>query len=248
MATPTSKATLLSYIKRKLGHPVIQINVSDEQIDDRIDEALQKFRSGHEDASERIFLKHQITATDKTNNYISIDTDINAITRILAIAESSAYSSSALFNVPYNIRLNDVFAVGGGSVVNYALTMQHLALLDRMFSQEPLIEFNKHQNRLYLYTDWDEITAGTYIIIECFRILDGDTYTDIWNDSWLKAYATQLVKLQWGENLSKYSDVRLPGGSVLNGERIMQEAREEIISLKESLVLEYQEPVMFKMG
>jgi hypothetical protein len=101
---------------------------------------------------------------------------------------------------------------------------------------------------LYLYTDWDEITAGTYIIIECFRILDGDTYTDIWNDSWLKAYATQLVKLQWGENLSKYSDVRLPGGSVLNGERIMQEAREEIISLKESLVLEYQEPVMFKMG
>jgi len=248
MSIPNSRASLTLWAKRKLGFPVIQINVSEEQIEDRLDEALQLFRDYHEDATERIFLKHQITAENITNEYISIDDNIISVSRVLPLAQSSAYSSSTLFNVPYQLKLDEVFNLGGQSLVGYTLTMANLALMDRMFSQEPLIEFNRHQNRLYLYTNWSELVVGQYMILECFRILDGDTYTDIWNDRWLKAYFTQLVKKQWGENLSKYGDVKLPGGTVLNGDRILQEAKEELTKLEEDLDLKYQEPMMPEIG
>jgi len=248
MSGPNSRASLILYAKRRLGYPVIQINVSPEQCEDRLDDALELYRDYHEDATERIFLKHTLTSEDITNQYITIADDIIAVSRVLPLAQTSAYSSSTLFNITYQLKLDEVFNVSGQSLVGYALTMQHLALLDRMFSKEPLIEFNRHQGRVYLYTEWDSVIPGTVFIFECFRYLDGDVYTKIWNDIWLKSYFTQLLKQQWGENLSKYSDVKLPGGTTLNGERLLQEAKEEITKLEEDLDLKYTEPMMPQVG
>lgn len=248
MSSPTSRSTLISWAKRKLGHPVIQINVSVEQIEDRLDEAIQKFQEYHEDATERIFLKHQFTQEDITNEYISISDDIIGIKGIWPLAQNSANSSAGIFSAAYQFRLNDMFNLTKSSLIGYTITMQHMALLDRMFSKEPIIEFNKHQNRLYLYTDWASITVDSYIIVECFRILDPATYSDIYNDSWLKQYFTALVKLQWGENLSKYEGVQIAGGATLNGSRLIQEANESIQKLEDDLEKKCSEPCMFQVG
>ena len=141
-----------------------------------------------------------------------------------------------LFDVRYQLRLNDLYDFSSTSIIHYEMTMKQLDMLEHVLVGEVPIRFNQHQNRLYLDMDFDEaITANEFLIIECYRKLDPDSYTDIYNDMYLKRYATALIKKQWGANLSKFNGVAMLGGVTMNGEQIYSQAIEEIDKLEQAI-------------
>jgi len=272
MAIPSTKATLKSYCLRSLGDGVIDINVSDDQVDDRLDEALQYFAQYHYDGIERMYLKHKITqaeldrgitnsttsVTDKVDSGISADwlegkgfipvpDTVVSVVKVFPLTDTG--SGGSLFDVRYQLRLNDLYDFSSTSVMHYQMTMQHLDFLEHILVGETPIRFNQHQNRLYLDMDWEnKITAGEYIIIECYRKLDPTTYTDIFDDIYLKRYATSLIKKQWGANLSKFSGVAMLGGVTMNGETIYSQAIEEQNKLEEQIQMAFELPVNYMIG
>jgi len=271
MAVPSSKATLKTYCLRALGFGVIDINVSDDQIDDRVDEALQYFAQYHYDGVERMLLKYQVTAADiersKTDTTTtatdSVDSSITAsfgegngfipmpssVISVMGIFPFSDSSTNNMFDVRYQLRLNDLYDFSSTSVIHYEMTMQHLDFLEHILVGEKPIRFNEHQNRLYIDMDWsNDITAGEYIIIECYRKIDPASYSDIFDDIHLKRYATALIKRQWGANLSKFSGVAMLGGVTMNGENIFSQAQEELEKLEELISITNSPPIMFGMG
>ena len=271
MAAPNSKATLKEYCLRSLGKPVIEINVDPDQCDDRIDEALQYFAEYHMDGVERVYLKHQITESQKTRArtdssenvtdavdntggaytwkeqrvFIPIPTSIVSVLRVLPLTDSS---SVPMFDLKYQMRLNDLFDFTSTSMINYQMLQDHLDLLDHILTGEHPIRFNVHQNRLYLDQDWEECDAGSFIIIECYRKLDPNSYTDVYNDMFLKKYATALIKKQWGANLIKFQGVQMLGGVQMNGEIIYQQADEEIKLLEEQMLNGFGLPADMMIG
>jgi hypothetical protein len=272
MAVPSTKATLKTYCLRALGSGVIDINVSDDQVDDRLDEALQYFAQYHYDGIERMYLKHQITqaeldraltntsvsVTDKADNTVSADwlegkgfipvpDSVVSVVQVFPLTDTGGGGS--LFDVRYQLRLNDLYDFSSTSIMHYQQTMQHLDFLEHILVGETPIRFNQHQNRLYIDMDWqNDITAGEYIIIECYRKLDPTTYTDIFDDIYLKRYATALIKRQWGANLSKFSGVAMLGGVTMNGETIYTQALEEQQRLEEQISLAFELPVNYMIG
>jgi len=271
MAVPSSKATLKTYCLRALGFGVIDINVSDDQIDDRVDEALQYFAQYHYDGVERMLLKYQVTAADiersKTDTTTtatdSVDSSITAsfgegngfipmpssVISVMGIFPFSDSSTNNMFDVRYQLRLNDLYDFSSTSVIHYEMTMQHLDFLEHILVGEKPIRFNEHQNRLYIDMDWsNDITAGEYIIIECYRKIDPASYSDIFDDIHLKRYATALIKRQWGANLSKFSGVAMLGGVTMNGENIFSQAQEELEKLEELISITNSPPIMFGVG
>jgi len=271
MAIPSSKATLKTYCLRALGFGVIDINVSDDQIDDRVDEALQYFAQYHYDGVERMLLKYQVTAADiersKTDTTTtatdSVDSSITAsfgegngfipmpssVISVMGIFPFSDSSTNNMFDVRYQLRLNDLYDFSSTSVIHYEMTMQHLDFLEHILVGEKPIRFNEHQNRLYIDMDWsNDITAGEYIIIECYRKIDPASYSDIFDDIHLKRYATALIKRQWGANLSKFSGVAMLGGVTMNGENIFSQAQEELEKLEELISITNSPPIMFGVG
>jgi len=270
MATPNTRDTFKEYCLRALGKPVIEINVDPDQIDDRIDEALQYFAQYHYDGIERMYLKYQITSADITRarsdnslssvtdvdttttatwkegkNYIPVPSTIMSIIKVFPFTDKAAQN---LFDVRYQLRLNDLYDFSSTSVLHYQMTMQHLDFLDHILTGEIPVRHNQHQNRLYLDMDWQDVTADEFIVIECYRKLDPATYVDIWNDIFLKKYATQLIKKQWGANLSKFQGVQMLGGVALNGEQIYTQAQEELNKLEEQMQLAYELPPMHMIG
>ena len=272
MAIPTTKATFKSYCLRNLGFGVIDINVSDDQADDRIDEALQYFSQYHYDGVEKMYLKHLITtaevtrarandtatATDKIdstvtadwlegNNWIPVPDTVVSVIQVYPFNEGS---TSNMFDVRYQLRLNDLYDFSSQSILHYDMTMKHLDFLEHILVGETPIRFNQHQNRLYIDMDWaNDVTADEdYIIIECFRKLDPTTYTDIFDDIYLKRYATALLKRQWGANLSKFNGVTMLGGVTMNGETLYSQAQEEILRLEEQIQLAFELPPMYQIG
>ncbi len=345
MASPSTKTELKSWCKRKLGYPVIDINVDDDQVDDRVDEALQFFGQFMENGMQRIYLKHKLTADDvaraqvntietataqgtnaaeiatstldgaylaaattivltdassfpttgvvtiatdgtnaaedvtvsaKTDNtltvsalannhlsgsvvtlkvssewgitqaYIPMPEHILSVLRILPFTDRGNLN---MFDIRYQLRLNDLYDFSDISVIHYQMTMWQLDLLDMLLVGEKPIQYNMHQNRLYINMDWgSDVTVGEYIIIEAYRKLDASQYSDIYNDFWLKRYATALIKRQWGENLIKFQGVTMLGGVSMNGETIYNEAIREIGELEEQGRLVYEEPLMFDIG
>ena len=257
MATPTSKATFKSYCKRALGFGVIDINVSDDQVDDRVDEALQYFSQYHYDGVERMYLKYQITSDDITRARANVttsatDTADNTVTAsfsegknyipmpssvisVVSIFPFSNAQTNSMFDIRYQLRLNDLYDFSSTSIIHYQMTMQQLDLLEHVLVGEVPIRFNQHQNRLYLDMDWEEMNADEYLIIECYRKVDPDTYTDIYDDMYLKRYATALIKRQWGANLSKFNGVATLGGVTMNGADIYSQSIEEINKLEEEI-------------
>jgi hypothetical protein len=155
-----------------------------------------------------------------------------------------------MFDVRYQLRLNDLFDFSSTSVIQYEMTMQNLDLLEHILVGETPIRFNQHQNRLYVDMDWqNDITADSdYMVIECYRKLDPTAFTDIYDDIHLKRYATQLIKRQWGANLSKFNGVAMLGGVTMNGETIYSQAQEEIEKLEELISITNSPPMMFGMG
>jgi hypothetical protein len=247
MANPQSRRELREHCLRTLGKPVIDINVDEDQLEDRIDDALQYFAEYHFDGVERVYDKHQITAADITNQYISVPDPVVSVTRVLPISDASTIS---MFDVRYQLRLNEFYDFSSVSVQYYDTVMKHMRMLDMLFAGEHPIEFNRKQNRLYINGfEWGtELKEDKYLIIESYRRLDANTYTEIYNDMFLKEYTTALFKLQWGTNLSKFDGIQLPGGATLNGRQIVEDAKEEIQRIKEQMSLNYELPVDFMVG
>jgi hypothetical protein len=235
MAQPTTREQFKDWLLRKLGAPVIDINVSDEQIDDRVDEAVDFWRDYHYNGSQLVYMKHQITQENKDNGYIDLPTGILGISGIFNM-QSSISTGSGIFNVQYQFVLNNLEDITGYNITNYYMSMSHLEFLQEMLVGKPMIRYNKHVNRLYLDTDPGLLVVGEYIIIEAYDVIDPSTYSDVWSDRWLQNYATALVKEQWGSNLTKFSGMQLVGGVSFNGEQILSDAREERRLMEEEAV------------
>jgi hypothetical protein len=247
MGIPTSREQLKDWCLRQLGFPVIEINVDDDQVDDRIDEAFQYFQQFHFDGVELTYTKHQITSTDIANKWIPISNQIVGVTRIFPVAASNATVN--MFDLRYQLRLHELYDFTSTSYVNYVLTMQHIRTLDMLFSGEQPIRFNRHTNRLYLDWNWTQFAqAGEFIIIEGRVITDPDTYNRVYNDMMLKRLATAYIKRQWGANMSKFAGMQLPGGITMNGIQIYQDAVNEIKELEQQIRDTYEEPPQFLIG
>ena len=277
MSKPNSRATLKDYCLRKLGYPVLEINVDDDQIDDLTDDAIQYFQERHFDGIERVFLKHKLTAADittakttatttsattgisngitssgnadsflETNNYLKLPDHVIGVEKVFKMDQNTI--SSGLFNIKYQIFLNDLYYYGALDLMNYAMTKTYLEDLSRLITPDTQIRFNKKQHNLYMDIDWNQINADTFIILDCYRLVDPGTATDVYNDWWLKRYLTALIKKQWGQNLIKFQGVMLPGGIQLNGRQIYDDAVKEIEEIEYSLKTEYELPPLDLIG
>ena len=306
MAIPNSRGTLKEYCLRNLGKPVIDINVDDDQVEDRIDEALQYFSQYHYDGIERMYLKYKVTADDvtrmranintftatdkgsvqdnieleegtsttgdttgdllledgfkvldetstgatttwtETENYLVVPSSIISVINVFPFSDRSNLN---MFDVKYQLRLNDLYDFSSTSIIHYEMTMKHLDFLDHILVGEKPYRFNQHMNRLYIDMDWEEaVDADEFMIIECYRKLDPTTFTDIFDDLYLKRYATSLIKRQWGQNLSKFSGTAMLGGVTLNGPELFSSALAEQQKLEEEIRTTYEEPAHMQQG
>ena len=244
----TSKALLKEYCLRRLGHPVIEINVDEEQCDDRVSDALQYFAEYHFDGVEKVFLKHTITQDDIDNEYIPMADPVISVVRVLPIPNFNAFQTG-FFNEEFQLRIQDLNTFTGSSLINWQMSLQNWSMVDHLFTVTPTIHFNRKQNKVYLETNWaDKFSVGDILIVEAYRILDPTTYTEIYDDMFLKKYTAALIKRQWGENLKKFEGVQLPGGVTLNGKTIYDEAVEEINKIEEEMNMKWELPPTGLLG
>ena len=276
MAKPSTRQGLIDYCLRQLGAPVLEINVDDDQIDDLVDDAIQYFNERHFDGVEKMYLKYKITeddinrgkgrgtggvgivtttATDtsgrsynfyETENYIQVPDSVIGIEKIFKFDSSSI--SGGMFSIKYQLFLNDLYYFNSVELLQYAMTKSYLEDIDFLLTPDKQVRFNKRQDRLYLDIDWGSQPVGEFIVLECYRALDPASFTQIYNDSWMKQYLTALIKRQWGRNLSKFKGVKLPGGIELNGGEILQQAESEIADIKGRMMSEYELPPLDFIG
>lgn len=266
----TSRTELIEYCLRKLGHPVMEINVDVDQIEDRIDDAFDFYYDYHYDATEHKFYAHQVTATDLTNGWITLPDEVIFVRKVLQFGMGSSSSLRPFGDTmaSWDFTVNNPFnSTGGGtgyveyttneqigmssSLSDFFITMQGLENMQQTLgvNADIPIRFNRHTNRVYFDTDLGaKLNEGEYIVMEGWVVLDPDVYNDVYNDRWLKRYATTLIKQQWGMNLSKYNGIQLPGGVTLDGQAIYAEAKEELQQLEEEMQDKYELPVDFMMG
>jgi hypothetical protein len=319
MSSPSSRQNLIDYCLRSLGHPVLEINVDDDQLEDRVDEAIQFYRDFHYDAVEAVYLKEQITAstlqivgvnaanfsigekitgassgattfvhaafaankvytknTAETftvgetitgassgttavvssmtlgnfdNKYVTLNDSVLSVVRTLPL--SSRSNSISFFDAKYQLMLNNIQSLTNTDIQYFTMLKMHINLINDLMTGQKPVRFNRHMNRLHIDLTWGDggdLAIGDYIIIEAYRMLDPDTFTDVYNDGYLKRYTTALIKRQWGINLKKFEGVQLPGGVTLNGQKIFDEAMEEIKELKDEVRSTYELPVDFFTG
>lgn len=254
MAHPRTRQELKDYCLRSLGAPVIEINVDDQQVEDRIDEAMRYFIDWNSFASEKRYYKYQVTEQDKTNGYINTDSiaadgeKIISISRVFQVGFNLQINN--VFNVRYQMALNDFYGLRTGQMnLNYFVsTMQYVEMLQQLLDPEKQTTFSRYANKLTIHMNWQDFVTGQFLLIEAYTSLDPDTYSEIYDDPMLKKYATALIKRQWGANLSKFEGIPLPGNITFNGQRIYQEALEEITKIEEDVLTKYQEPPDFITG
>ena len=276
MAQPSSRAELKEYCLKQLGKPVLEINVDDDQIDNLIDDAIQYFHERHYDGIERVFLKHRLSPANKTTiaepapvgsattspvvvgagitsatyvegvNYLPLPDSIIGVNSVLKINSSSV--SDGLFNIKYQIFLNDVYFYGALDLLNYAMVKRYLEDLDFLLNPHAQVRFNKLNHKLYLDIDWRQVSVDQYIIIDCYRIVDPSDAPKLYNDWWLKKYLTALIKKQWGQNMIKFQGVLLPGGVQLNGRQLYDDGVSEVEKMEQQLKDEYELPPMDLIG
>ncbi len=245
------------YCLRRLGFPVININVDEDQVRDRIDDALLYYTDYHFDATQKFYYIHLVTQNDIDNRYIDLTNvtdesnnviNIQGITRIFPIQDSQATIN--MFDLRYQLRLNELYDFTSASYINYTLTQQHLRTLEIFFTGEVPIRFQRHMKRLFIDWAWgsSESPVGTVVVAECYATIDPNTYPDVWNDRWLKSYATALIKRQWGENMKKFQGVQMLGGITLNGQQIFDEAQDEIDKLEQQMIDDYSGVLEFMMN
>lgn len=250
MAIPTSRATLIDYCLRNLGEPVIEINVDPDQLEDRVDEAVQYYQQYHSDATLRTFLKHEVTADDVTNEYISLASSVQIVSKLFRVHGDRSVRN--FFDIKYQMHMNDIANMHTyiGDLAYYEQMQQYLSLLDMRLNGTPQVQFSRMQNRLYIHGEFQDkdIIAGDYIVAEIYETIDPDTHTNVYNDMWLKEYTTALIKRQWGANLIKFEGMQLPGGVMLNGRQLFDDAGADIERLRETIRLEHEMPADFFVG
>ena len=240
MSRPTSKATFKEHCLRRLGKPVIEINVDEDQLDDRVDEALDYYADYHFDGFEHTYYKHQVTDTDKTNSYITLPDNIIGVVDLFDIGDAT--STNNLFNVRYQIALNDLYDLSRYELVPYYMNFQNIRMIEEILVGKQRLRFNRHLNQLHVDMDWNRFNTGDYIVCKAYRVIDPDTYTDVWKDRWLLRYAACLIKLQWGSNLTKFEGMQLPGGVQFNGAKLYDDAFAERQQLEEEIQSNYVYP------
>ena len=246
MAKPNSRQTLIDYALRAIGAPVIEINVDEDQVEDRVDEAMQFYQEYHSDSIVRNYRKHLVTAEDVTNGYVTVDEQMIFVNNIFPIGAST--SQSGMFSVDYQMHFNDMYNLRNpGGLIDYEMTKQYMAMIDlKVNGMSQRSSFSRHQNRLYV--EGDDLEEGIYIIVEGHEVLDPETYTDIYNDMLLKKYLVALIKRQWGANLIKFEGMQMPGGVTLNGRQIYDDAITDIEKIEETMQLTYEAPTDFFVG
>jgi hypothetical protein len=319
----STRQELIDYCLRRLGFPVIEINVDDGQISDRIDDALQLWQEYHFDGTERVYIKRQLTGTelniqnsvannftvgekvtgstsgasakitsiasnfqfivddikkgdfvasetitgdqsgqtatlstttpftkgDLENGYIPIGDSILGVTKMWKFGAVVGSKSDGLFDVDYQFALNDLYNLLSADVTYYSMVKTHMNVLESLFVTERQIRFNRKTDKLYIDTDMDKtFNVGDYVIAEGWALLDPETYTEVYNDMWLKRYATSLIKRQWGENMKKFGGIQMPGGVTLNGDQIYAEAVNEIATIEDEMQIRYELPPTFMTG
>lgn len=246
MAVPSSRPTFKETCLRRLGKPVIEINVDDDQVDDRIDEALRYYWDYHFDGTEKIYYKYEVTQADKDNKYITLPENIIGVVNIFNVGASLNVNN--IFNIRYQIALNDLYTLTNVSLVPYFMAMQHIQLIEELLVGRKPIRYNRHRNRMYVDMDWDLVSVGEFIIVEAYEVVNPDEWQDAWGDRWLQQYATALIKRQWGNNLKKYQGMQMPGGITFNGQQIYDEAIEEIQQLEKEMISSYSLPISDMIG
>jgi hypothetical protein len=277
MAQPASRSDLINYCKRQLGAPVLEINIADEQVDDLVDDALQYFHERHFDGVVQTYLKYKITQEDidrgkgtnsvgivtttvdttivgtattfsytENSNYIQVPPSVIGVNKIFRFDTSTI--SGGMFSLKYQLFLNDIYFFSSMEMLTYAMTKTTLADIDFLLNTESQIRFNQRQDRLYLDIDWGSIAKDEYIILDCWRLLDPNDFTRVYNDSFLKRYLTALMKRQWGQNLIKFQGVKLPGGIELNGRQIYDDAEKDLQIIREQMSNTYELPPLDMIG
>jgi len=252
MATIDSREEFKQYCLRRLGAPVIEINVDEEQIEDRIDDALQYWTDYHFDGMQKVYYIKQILQSDIDQKYLNLSGSTDAdghpmeivgVTRIFPVSDSQ--STVNMFDLRYQLRLNELYDFTSASYINYTLTQQHLRSLEIMFTGEVPIRFQRHMQKLYIDWAWgpQECPVGTVVIAECYAAINPDVYSGVWSDRWLKEYCTALIKRTWGSNMSKFEGLQLPGGVSLNGTKMYDEALVEIERLEREMETNFGSPL-----
>jgi hypothetical protein len=253
----TTRKDFTDYCLRRLGAPVIDINIDEEQIQDRIDDALQYWQDYHFDGLQKVYWIHKLTQQNVDNKYIDASQaldrsnshiEIAGITRIFPLTDSQA--SISMFDLRYQLRLNELYDFTSASYINYTLTQQHLRSLELMFTGEVPIRFQRHIQRLYIDWAWGNYQApvGQVVVSEAYAVINPTQFTLVWNDRWLKEYATALIKRSWGNNMKKFDNIQLPGGVTLNGTKIYEEAAAEIERLEKEMESNYGAPLEWFMN
>ena len=248
MANPTNREELKQFCLRKLGKPVIEINVDDDQLEDRIDDALKMYHDFHYDGIERVIIKHEISQDNIDNGFIQLSDAVISIETILDLNTGS--SSEILFDAEYHMTWDALYAFNStpASLQHYAATKENINLINEMLNGKKPLRYRRHTDKLYIDMDWSNISVGSYIVIQAYQIINPDDYQQVWADRWLREYTTELFREQWGHNLSKYSGVQMPGGVTFNGGDILSEAQTRLRELEEELRETYEEPPTFYMG
>ena len=282
MAQPSTRQELIDYCKRKLGAPVLEINVADEQIEDLVDDAVQFFPERHFDGVYPTFYKYKVTQEDidrgrargltggsagivttsvttnivgtattfiyeENSNYLQVPPNVIGVNKIFTFDGTNTITNN-MFSVKYQLFLNDIYYWGTTELLSYAMVKTYLEDLDFLLNTQKQIRFNKRQDRLYLDIDWGSVTKDQYFIIDCYSTLDPNDYSRVWNDSFIKPYLTALIKRQWGQNMMKFTGVKLPGGVELNGRQMFDDAQKEIDILMEKMSSTYELPPLDMIG
>ena len=275
MAKPATRQGLIDYCLRKLGAPVLEINIDDDQIDDAVDDAIQLFNERHFDGVERMFLKYKITQADldrgrakgtdgvgivtttatstniagygtttsswyETSNFLQVPDSVVGVEKIFKFDTSTI--SGGMFSIKYQLFLNDLYNFNSVELLQYSMVKSYLEDIDFLLTTDKQIRFNKRQDRLYLDIDWGAESLDNFLVLDCYRALDPTSFTQVYNDPFLKLYLTALMKRQWGQNLIKFRGVKLPGGIELNGREIFDDAERDIESLRSRMASEYELP------
>jgi hypothetical protein len=274
MAKPASRQELIDYCLRRLGAPVLEINIDDDQIDDLVDDALQYFHERHFDGIERMYLKYKLTQADidrgsakntngvgivtttgtstipgygstsfnfyESSNYIQVPDSVIGIEKVFKFDTSSI--SGGMFSIKYQLFLNDLYYFNSVELLQYAMVKSYLEDIDFLLTTDKQVRFNKRQNRLYMDIDWGAQSPDNFIVLDCYRILDPNDFTKVYNDSFLKRYLTALIKRQWGQNLIKFRGVKLPGGIELNGRELYEDAERELDEISKRMSMDYELP------
>src|SRR6056300_57648 len=252
MATPDTRQKLIDYCLRALGHPVIEINVDDDQLEDRVDEAIQFYQEFHGDAVVRNLLKHQVTQDDIDNGYITISSNTNILSINNVFNIDNTNSGTSLLSLDYQLHLNDIFDLNGsfGGIINYELTKQYLSLIDRNINGVfEMIQYSRHKGRVNFHADTlTDVGVGNYIVFDGYSAVDPESFVNVYNDMFLKRYSTSLFKRQWGLNLIKFEGMQLPGGVTINGRQIYDDAIADIEKLEEKIRLEHELPPLDFIG